>query len=446
MPKYKAICGHDRVHTLLFAAQPMLHNPQREAGWAQHRVVFAGSWVSEQYRDRTESMRELLDPALAFDLHIFDRNLSRKDLGTGMSMLRFPNRYHAAIKGSLEYGEMLTAYRCYDVLLNTNSVINSPTMFSRRVFESLACGTPVVSTESTGMRKLLGDHVRVTSSAAETTSHLRSLLDDDEARARETHLAFRYVHEHHTYHHRMNDIRRWVGIAPRHRSSLPVSVVTASYRQAGAICAVESFIEQSYPQKELVLLLRGASFDIDALEARASDLHGVHVVQMEDGATLPTCLNRGVEEASGEFVMTMDDDCFYGRRYIADTMLSAGFAGADILGKGTYFLYDQDEDTMTLKSARPEHQFADFVVGSTLAVRRDLLHLIPFPADRGDETRSGFLLEAVRRGSRVYSTDRFNHVAVVPPSGGTAYDGGKSDSKGGSSRTRRGPDFDRVMI
>ena len=54
---------------------------------------------------------------------------------------------------------MLTAYRCYDVMLNVNTVTGSPTMFSRRVFESLACGTPVLSSESVGMSRMLGGHV-----------------------------------------------------------------------------------------------------------------------------------------------------------------------------------------------------------------------------------------------------------------------------------------------
>ena len=411
VPKYKAICGHDRVDVLPFAAQPMLHNPRRESDWPRHRVVFAGSWVSEQYRERTESLRFLLDPALAFGLHIFDRNLSRKDLGSRTSILRFPNRYRSAIKGSLDYAEMLTAYRCYDVLLNTNSVTDSPTMFSRRVFESLACATPVVSTESTGMSELLGKHVRVTRNAEETTSYLRGLLDDDEARVREGHLAYRHVHEHHTYRHRMDDIRRWVGIGPRERHSSPVSVVTVIRRPDRAMHAIDSFARQTYPDKELVLLLDGVSSNIDAIDARVRDPGNVRVAQMAEGSTLPACFNRGVEEASGEYVMMMDDDCFYGERYVADTMLSAGFAGTEILGKGTYFLYDENSDTMTLKPARPEHQLTDFVVGSTLAAHRDLLLRTRFP-ERGNDSRSAFLDEALRAGCRAYSTDRFNHVAV----------------------------------
>ena len=64
-------------------------------------------------------------------------------------------------------------------------------MFSRRVLESLACGTPVISTESTGMREMLGQHVRVASGVEEATEHLKELLQDEEARAREGHLAYR---------------------------------------------------------------------------------------------------------------------------------------------------------------------------------------------------------------------------------------------------------------
>ena len=164
IPRYRKMCGHDRIYPMAFAAQPRLHNPYRESAWPHHAVCFAGSWMGGKYPERAKSLRFLLEPALRFGLHIFDRNLNRPGFG---SKYRFPDRYQTAIKGSLNYEEMLTAYRCYDVMLNTNSVIDSPTMFSRRVFECLACGTPVVSTESTGMREILGDHVRVTRSAEE---------------------------------------------------------------------------------------------------------------------------------------------------------------------------------------------------------------------------------------------------------------------------------------
>ena len=170
IPLYQESLGHDRVYVLPFAAQPRLHNPSQEEGWTNYPVCFAGSWTQHRYPERAEALQNLLDPALSLGLHIFDRNLTRRDLGP---YYRFPDRYREAMKGYLTYQEMLTAYRCYDVMLNVNTVSDSPTMFSRRVFESLACGTPVVSSESDGMSRMLR---RTRQSLSQQRGHDRSPL------------------------------------------------------------------------------------------------------------------------------------------------------------------------------------------------------------------------------------------------------------------------------
>ena len=47
------------------------------------------------------------------------------------------------------------AYRAYKIFLNVNSVHESPTMFSRRVFELLSSYTNVLSTPSVGITEIL---------------------------------------------------------------------------------------------------------------------------------------------------------------------------------------------------------------------------------------------------------------------------------------------------
>ena len=71
--KYKEICGHDRVYLMAFACQPRLHNPCRDKSWPRYPVCFAGSWM-EKYSERRRSSPtdDLLEPALAFGLHIFE--------------------------------------------------------------------------------------------------------------------------------------------------------------------------------------------------------------------------------------------------------------------------------------------------------------------------------------------------------------------------------------
>ena len=408
IPKYKEICEHDRVYLMAFACQPRLHNPCREKSWPRYPVCFAGSWM-EKYSERRRSLNDLLEPALAFGLHIFDRNFKVSGYD---SRYRFPDRYQSAIKGSLDYEQMLTAYRCYDVMLNVNTVTDSPTMFSRRVFESLACGTPVISTDSVGLRAMLGSHVRIARSPQDTTAHLGELLNDDEGRMREGHLGYRYVHKHHTYRYRMEDMFLEVGVKSERSARQPsVSVVIATCRPNNVKFAIENYRNQVYGEKELLLVLNNAIFDVGSIEVQTKDLHNVRIIQIDGSATLGESLNRGVEEASGDYIAKMDDDDYYGENYLLDMMLAANFSEAEILGKGTYFVHMEGADVMALRNVAPEHEYSSYVCGGTLIVRRNVLREIPFPnRTRGEDSA---LLESARKaGCRIYSADVFNFLQV----------------------------------
>ena len=371
VPLYQEVLGHDRVYVLQFAAQPRLHNPSREEGWPRYPVCFAGSWERNRYPERANALRHLLDPALPLGLHIFDRYLTRRDLGPNY---RFPHQYKEAIRGTLPYREMLTAYRCYDAMLNVNTVSESPTMFSRRVLESLACGTPVISSESVAMSRMLGDHVRVSRSAEDTLDHLLELLGDEEARDREGHLAYRYVHENHTYRHRMAEVLRRVGresLVPERPS---VSVLMPTMRPENVLRCLDNFKKQEYPERELILILNNADFDLDAIRKDVERIPNVQVLHIEGRTTLGHCLNRGVEVASGKYIAKMDDDDYYGVRYLSDSVLAASFSDAEVVGKGMFYMYFESLDTTALvgKVAR-EHTFTVFVTGRYAAHPRTTL-------------------------------------------------------------------------
>ena len=441
--KYKEICGHDRVYLMAFACQARLHNPCREKSWPSYPVCFAGSWM-EKYSERRRSLDDLLEPALAFGLHIFDRNFKV----TGYdSRYRFPDRYQSAIKGSLDYEHMLTAYRCYDVMMNVNTVTDSPTMFSRRVFESLACGTPVISTDSVGLEATLGGYVRITRNSQDTTSHLNELLADEERRMREGHLGYRYVHTHHTYRHRMKEMFLEVGVESGDSARKPsVSVVIATCRPDNVKFAIENYKKQVYAEKELLLILNNAIFDVESIEAQARDLNNVRIVQVDGRVTLGESLNRGVEEASGYYIAKMDDDDYYGENYLSDMMLAADFSGAEILGKGTYFVHMKAGNITALRSVASQHEFTDFVAGATLTGRREVLREIRFPdCTRGED--SSLLAKASKAGCRIYSADAFNMLVVR----GTdhqrhTWDIGDSDFLKNCRNIRSGLEWARVMI
>ena len=364
VPRYREALGHDRIYVLPFAAQPRVHNPSRERAWPRYPLCFAGSWVPQRYPERSERLRHLLDPAVSRGLHIFDRNLTRAEYGLEHG---FPDRYRDAVKGTLSYEAMLTAYRCYDVMLNVNSISESPTMFARRVFESLACGTPVVSSESVGMSRMLGKHVRVTHSEQETAAHLDELLGDEEARLREGHLAYRYIHENHTYRHRLNEVFRRVGLEPLNDEQPPVSVLMPTMRPQNVAHCLANFRRQAYRNKELLLILNNAEFDVDAVRRDVESIPNAQVLHVEGRTTLGDCLNLGVEAASGEYIAKFDDDDYYGERYLSDSVLAASFSGADIVGKGMYFVHFEGTDETALRENTPDHTFTSATIaGSTL--------------------------------------------------------------------------------
>lgn len=241
---YQAKTGNTNVNALPFAAQPALHKPSPLAG-RKPRACFAGSWYGNRHAERGDSMRWLLQAANRYGLDIFDRNY-----GTGI--FPFPEEYQGGIKGSLPYKELCDEYSRYRVFLNVNSVTESPTMFSRRVFELMACGTPVVSTYAKGIENLFeSDAVWLVHSQEEADEALRILMTDDTEWRRRSLAGIREVFAKHTYAHRLNDIFDRLGIETRMATDPGIGLVAEAHSQA-ELQALDQFArKQSYRRFQL---------------------------------------------------------------------------------------------------------------------------------------------------------------------------------------------------
>ena len=166
----------DRVIGVLpFAAQPTIHNPVDAMKNRDPRPVFAGAYYRNRHQSRRSQLDLLLDAAMPFDLLIYDR------MGGAVSeSFGFPVRFQPSIEGTLAYEEMVRTYRAHRVFLNVNSVSDSPTMFSRRVFELLASGTPVVSTASIGVNEMFGGVVDIVETQSQANDAITRLIEDDD--------------------------------------------------------------------------------------------------------------------------------------------------------------------------------------------------------------------------------------------------------------------------
>ena len=328
------------VDALPFAAQPALHHPVSLV--PRERIcAFGGTYYRTRHRERREQLEVLLDAARAPGLVIFDRTFGQASDSVG-----FPERFAPHIQGGLPYTEMVEAYRRYRVFLNANSVVASPTMFSRRVFELLACGTPVVSTRSAGMERLFGDIVLAVDDEAGARDAVTRLLADDADWHARSAAGLRRVHGEHTYAHRLATL---VGHA--------------------------GFDIPAYGDERVAVLLLDGPASARAVDAIAAQTHRPHELLLgtdrdvahPDVTTVAQSPDRSRAERLAElaattdapWVLVADPDRDLGLDDLADLAVARRWTTADVIG--------------TAAHAVPAHRYVDRVVPGGALVRRELV-------------------------------------------------------------------------
>jgi hypothetical protein len=304
------------VTALQFAAQPSLHHPvavePREAVPA-----FGGTYYRTRHPERRAQLEMLLDAGRASGLVIFDRTFGQPSEGVG-----FPERFASHIRGGLPYDQMVAAYRRYRVFLNANSVVGSSTMFSRRIFELLACGTPVVSTPSVGMEQLFGDVVATVDTGSAARAAVEQLLADDRLWEARSAAGLRRVHGQHTAAHRLSALADHAGYA------IP-----------------------AYGDDRIAVLTLGDDASADSLDTIVSQTERPHelLVGRADGPRLPADVTTVVQSVdrprrerlaelatatSAPWVLIADAGHTYGLDHLADLAIARRWTSADVIGVG----------------------------------------------------------------------------------------------------------------
>lgn len=406
IPRYIEDLGHRNVYLLPFAAQPRVHSPIRRGAGRVYDVAFAGSYFADKHAARRAQMDYVLEPAIDFGLHIYSR------LQNEASRYRFPATYSSNIVGSLPYEEMLSAYTSYKVFVNVNSVTTSRSMCARRLFELSASQTPVVSGPSAAIKRYFGDAIRIVESANDTRQALSSILRHNEYRDRLGLEAHRRVFEGNLYTHRVDSVLRTIGLPVDKRNNL-VSVVVPTNRPYLLDNVFSSVGTQTHPEVQLVLVLHGFTVPEPDLISRARDAGIVDLVPLRaaSSTSLGECMNLGVEAADGYYIAKMDDDNFYGRRYLSDQLNVFDFTDAQVVGKWAHFVYLESTGATLLRFPRDEHRYVRQVQGGTLVMRRELAKHIRFD-DLPARVDSTFLDHVRAQGGTIYSSDRFNFVSV----------------------------------
>jgi len=341
-------------------------------------------------------------------LDIYDRGYGRS--GAGAEQFTFPERFAPAIRGGLPYQEMVRAYKQYRVFLNVNSVADSPTMFSRRVFELLACGTPVVSTPARGIEELLGrEVVQIVSSPEEAQATLRRLLEDEAWRERIGLAGQRLIAARHTYAHRLAEVANRLGyqVAP---PGLPrVSVITWTNAAADLSQLAARISAQHGFTGDVVVVASLDEAKRAAQVAKQSVLGDRLLVLAEANASDGSLWWRdALAEAGGDYLALFSPTDHYGPNYLSDLMRAIAYTGADAVGKAAHYAAN-GKGGVDLVGDGQEYSFVESVVPAAMVARRELMAELGWPGDSlHDPAALGRLAAA---GARVFAADRFSYVA-----------------------------------
>jgi len=409
LPKYRKELGHNRVYALPFAAQPLIHNPIRVPGYREKSVCFAGSYYGNRHPKRREELEWLLDAALSFGLDIYDRAHGQQ--GQGAEHFRFPERFKAAIAGGLPYNEIVRAYKQYKVFLNVNSVTDSPTMFSRRVFELLACGTPVVSTPARGIGELLGsDVVRLVGSQEEAQAAIKQLLVDQELWGRRSLGGQRAVAEAHTYAHRLQAVANSVGYNVGEPAPPSLTALTWAPAPGDELRdLLQQVADQKAPPTQ-ILVICGADARQEAEELLSRALPGQRsqVMSVGNPADGTTWWKDALAECAGDYVALLAPGDYYGPHYLMDLLRAVSYSNADVVGKASFALAEAPGGEPRIMNPGREYSYVDSVVPAAMMARHQVPREMGWPGERLHDPSA---LEALSRaGVRVFADNRFNYV------------------------------------
>ncbi|WP_336152741.1 glycosyltransferase family protein [Acinetobacter ursingii] len=405
---YKRDLPGKKVFALLFAANSYICNPVNRSRYDEETICFAGSYYSVGHDDRKDQMDALLPALLEFNGAIYDRFSKLKN-----ERYFFPEQYRHLIRDAVDFKEMSVLYKHFKIFLNVNTITDSPTMMSRRVYELLACGTPVISTPSLALEKQFSGIVQIAKNAEDAIKIAKELLNDEWKYKHISHKGYREVMTKHTYENRVKEILSSIDIeyeeAPK-----KVSIIMATMREHFIERIVENLSRQNYPCLEICIITQNFSKEgIEKLDKELNQLENlsrVQIVEINTIMTLGERLNKAASLSTGEYLAKMDDDDFYFENYITDMILPFKFGNFGLVGKKEIFVYLEESDKTILRYPNQSHRVTDFVAGPTLLIRRKIFDSVNGFNHVNTGEDSSLIEKLKEKGIAIYSSDPFNFI------------------------------------
>lgn len=398
------------VTAMPFAADMTLTNPVGRIDEPQENLCFAGSYYGQGHDERVRQMNYLLEPITTFNGVIYDRQSANED-----PIYRFPERFAPNIRPSVSFRTMAELYRRFRVFLNVNTIVSSPTMMARRVYELLACGTPVVSTPSRAMEEQFSGIVPIASNAAEACREVERLLADESHWWKTSQKGIREIALKHQYKHRAALMRSvvWGNTISDYRPLVSILITLDHPLFLNRI--IECVHKQTYPRTDAIFSVREdiPAEELERIENRlkgAPHIEQVTFLRHPIHMPLGTKMEAAISAARGEFFAVFDDRNWYLPNYLTDMILTFEFSNADVTGKSSHPVWQNSGAALSLTNPANQHKMTSYLNSSTLVGYTSWMRKL-LPETKDQANGFNILQATIECGAKLYSADHFNFIS-----------------------------------
>lgn len=187
------------VGVLMFASQSR-RSQSEKPDMRLPGVAFLGGYYGNELAERSRLQEDVLYAIRDQGLIIFDRFWQKN------GECSYPDNLKKYCTPSISPGSVANACRQYQIYLNFNTISQSPTMLSRRVFELASAGCPIISTPSVAMGNIFGDDIAVVTDGHEARDLCINLQCDAKRRKQMGQRVKEIVFAQHTWLHRLEQI------------------------------------------------------------------------------------------------------------------------------------------------------------------------------------------------------------------------------------------------
>jgi glycosyltransferase involved in cell wall biosynthesis len=171
--------------------------------------------------------------------------------------------------------------------------------------------------------------------------------------------------------------------------------------------AVQYFLSQTYPHRELIIL---DDADAPSFPSGIHKIDGIHYLRLDSRLSIPLKRNKCCEMVSGEVVMHFDDDDFSAPDRMADQVKHLEESGKQVAGYHSILFYDETSGLAYRYSNSPA-----YAVGTSLAYTKTWWGMHRFNEQLREGEDNAFVAAALQAKELISVDGNRRMVARVHP-------------------------------